>query len=177
MMDTSLLASWENFYVIIGSSAAALTGLMFVVITLISSRQVRLDDPVVGISTFSTPTVVHFAMAFFIAALASVPWHSFVHIAIAEGIVGLGGLVYMLRIHSRVGRMIAYKPDLEDWTFVSVLPFLAYATVFVGALLLARGAALALFAQAAAVLSLIAIGIHNAWDVVTYLVVDSLNSE
>ena len=29
---------WENFYVIVGSSAAALTGLMFVVITL-TARQ------------------------------------------------------------------------------------------------------------------------------------------
>ena len=31
----SPLASWQSFYVIIGSAAATLTGLMFVVITLI----------------------------------------------------------------------------------------------------------------------------------------------
>ena len=30
----SPFAAWENFYVIVGSSAAALTGLQFVVVTL-----------------------------------------------------------------------------------------------------------------------------------------------
>jgi len=34
---STLLAPWSNYYVITGSSAAALTGLMFVVITLVAS--------------------------------------------------------------------------------------------------------------------------------------------
>src|SRR6266481_3759436 len=37
----SPLATWQNFYVIIGSAAATLTGLMFVVITLIARVQDR----------------------------------------------------------------------------------------------------------------------------------------
>ena len=41
-MDASLLAGWANFYVIVGSSAGALTGLTFVVIALIrDTRRVR----------------------------------------------------------------------------------------------------------------------------------------
>jgi len=32
------LAGWENFYVIVGSSAGALIGLQFVVITLIAAK-------------------------------------------------------------------------------------------------------------------------------------------
>src|SRR2546428_14082642 len=39
----SPLATWQNFYVIIGSAAATLTGLMFVVITLIAGRRVRVS--------------------------------------------------------------------------------------------------------------------------------------
>jgi hypothetical protein len=34
----SALAGWENFYVIVGSSAGALIGLQFVVVTLIANR-------------------------------------------------------------------------------------------------------------------------------------------
>ncbi len=34
------LAGWENFYVIVGSSAGALIGLQFVVITLIAETPV-----------------------------------------------------------------------------------------------------------------------------------------
>src|SRR5437867_9387445 len=39
----SPLASWQSFYVIIGSAAATLTGLMFVVITLIAGVRVRVS--------------------------------------------------------------------------------------------------------------------------------------
>ena len=35
----SLLAAWQNFYVIVGSSAGALIGLQFVVITLIADSR------------------------------------------------------------------------------------------------------------------------------------------
>ena len=43
MLEAALspLAPWQNFYVIIGSAAAALTGLMFVVITLIMGTRAR----------------------------------------------------------------------------------------------------------------------------------------
>ena len=47
------LTAWENFYVIIGSSAAALTGLVFVVITLVAGTRERLSGD--GTATFSTP--------------------------------------------------------------------------------------------------------------------------
>src|SRR5205809_479528 len=39
MERTPLLGGWDNFYVIVGSSAAALTGLQFVVTALIADRQ------------------------------------------------------------------------------------------------------------------------------------------
>jgi hypothetical protein len=38
MMDSSPLAGWDNFYVIAGSSAAGLTGLTFIVISLAAGR-------------------------------------------------------------------------------------------------------------------------------------------
>ena len=37
----SPLTTWQNFYTIIGSAAATLTGLMFVVVTLIAQVRVR----------------------------------------------------------------------------------------------------------------------------------------
>jgi hypothetical protein len=56
-MDASMLAGWENFYVIIGSAAAGLTGITFVVIALI--RDVQRVRPT-GLRAFVTPTIVHF---------------------------------------------------------------------------------------------------------------------
>jgi hypothetical protein len=56
-MDASPLAGWDNFYVIVGSAAAGLTGLTFVVIALI--RDARNVRPT-GLRAFVTPTIVHF---------------------------------------------------------------------------------------------------------------------
>jgi hypothetical protein len=44
---------WESFYVIIGSSAAALTGLQFVVIALIAEARTRSTSR--EIAAFGTP--------------------------------------------------------------------------------------------------------------------------
>jgi hypothetical protein len=51
------LSRWENYYVIVGSAAAALIGIQFVVITLIGSLQQRTSAE--SIRAFGTPTVVH----------------------------------------------------------------------------------------------------------------------
>src|SRR5258708_35877677 len=67
----SPLTTWGNFYVIIGSSAAALTGLMFVVITLIAGARVQRSSG--SLAAFGTPTVVHFCAALLVAAILSAP--------------------------------------------------------------------------------------------------------
>jgi hypothetical protein len=61
------LAGWANFYVIIGSSAGALTGLQFVVITLIA--QARRPASRQDLRAFGTPAVVHFCAALLVSAV------------------------------------------------------------------------------------------------------------
>jgi hypothetical protein len=66
------LAGWENFYVIVGSSAGALIGLQFVVITLIADAPIaRADAQASG--AFSTPSVVHFGAVLFLSAIVTAP--------------------------------------------------------------------------------------------------------
>ncbi len=150
-----------------GSSAAALTGLVFIVVTLIREQNRRGSED--GMSTFTTPTVVHFGCALFTSAVMSAPFGSLVPIAIMLGLEGAGGLFYVGRIAIRTSRLQAYRPDAEDWTWHVVLPSVAYATLIIGAMVVHEDPALALYAPAAAVMLLIFVGIHNAWDVVTFL--------
>ena len=49
----SPVATWQNFYVIVGTAAATLTGLMFVVITLIAQLRVQVSSPRSGVAVFS----------------------------------------------------------------------------------------------------------------------------
>src|SRR5881409_3834453 len=90
---TSPLVAWESFYVIVGSSAAALTGLQFVVIALVAESE-RRDSSRETIAAFGTPTVVHFCIALLIAAIISAPWGRLSNAGLALGASGLGGLVY-----------------------------------------------------------------------------------
>ena len=165
---SEMLGAWNSFYVMVGSAAAALTGLMFVVITLVSGRN-RGQASEDGLSTFSTPTVVHFSTALLIAAVMSAPFPTLVPIAIISGLVGLGGACYAASIGIRTAKLSSYEPDLEDWTWHTCLPFVAYALLVLGACTMHPFALLSLYAPATAVILLIFIGIHNAWDVVTFL--------
>jgi hypothetical protein len=165
---SSVLTPWSNFYIMIGSAAASLTGLMFVVITLVmgTERTRKAED---GISTFSTPTVMHFGAALLVSAVLSAPWHLLLHPAILLGLLGTCGVVYLLRIMYRTKRLTAYNPDVEDWAWYSILPFVAYAVIFAGAVILPLVPAQSLFVLALGTALLIFIGIHNAWDIVTYI--------
>jgi hypothetical protein len=163
------LEGWESFYVIVGSSAAALTGLMFVVITLIADSEKPRSSRTVA--AFGTPTVVHFCVALVASATLTAPWQTLTAVAGAVGVTGASGLIYTLMVVHRARRQSEYEPVLEDWLFHAVFPFAAYAAVVIAALVLRGSPERALFAIAAAVLGLVLIGIHNAWDTVTYLAV------
>ena len=68
---TAVLMAWESFYVIVGSSAGALIGLQFVVVTIIAESRVRSSGH--ELAAFGTPTVMHFVAVLLIAAIVSRP--------------------------------------------------------------------------------------------------------
>jgi hypothetical protein len=173
-----VFTAWSNFYIITGSSAAALTGLMFVVVSLTTqSRFLRqAQDANAGFSAFSTPTVVHFCAAFFISGVLSAPWTSREPAAVLVGLTGLAGIAYVLRAIFSAARLTSYKLLLEDWVWFAILPFAAYGATVAATILLLASAPSALFVLAGATMLLIFIGIRNAWDIVTYLVVDQIKN-
>jgi hypothetical protein len=165
-----LLGKWESFYVIVGSSAGALTGLQFVVMALIADRPGRGGHK--EIAAFGTPTVVHFMAVLLIAAIISAPWEELNHAAYVIGLFGLTGIMYTAIVTRRAGRTEHYQPVLEDWIFHIVLPFLSYTLMLVASLALSSFDTPALFAIATSSLILLAVGVHNAWDTVTFLALD-----
>src|SRR5215470_4515188 len=108
------LKDWANFYVIIGSSAGALTGLQFVVLTLVAQTDaIRRSGE--SISAYGTPNVVHFCAAVLVAAILSAPWASLTKPGLAVAICGVLGVVYGGIVLRRTLRQSAYRPVLEDW--------------------------------------------------------------
>lgn len=166
----SPMVAWESFYVIVGSSAAALTGLQFVVMALIPESEVKASSNT--IAAFGTPTIVHFCVALLVSGILSAPWSSLLNASLALGVAGVGGVVYVIVVLLRARRQSDYAPVMEDWIWHTILPFVAYIALTASALMLGRGPVSSLFVTAAAALGLVFIGIHNAWDTVIFIAID-----
>jgi len=161
------LAGWENFYVIVGSSAGALIGLQFVVITLIANRPAGPGQEAAG-AAFATPTIVHFCVVLLFAGVQSAPWSRVEPVALIWGALGFAGILYELIVARRMRTQTAYAPVFEDWLFHVLLPLAGYAAIALAAFIARSNVAMALYIVGAAVLVLLFAGIHNAWDAVTY---------
>ncbi|HYL97558.1 MAG TPA: hypothetical protein VEZ90_01285 [Blastocatellia bacterium] len=165
------LAEWNNFYVITGSASGALIGLQFVVMTLIADRP-ALHKADAG-AAFATPTIVHFGVVLLLSALINVPWHQVAPVSVVWGFVGAGGIIYSVVVTLRLRLQTTYRPVSEDWLFHALLPFAGYAMILGSACVVLSRMRPALFVSGGATLLLLFIGIHNAWDAVTYHVFTS----
>jgi hypothetical protein len=163
-----LFPAWETFYIILGSAAGALTGLMFVVIALLADTGGSSEE---GVHAFATPTLVHFTGVLLLSLLIVVPWASMAQLAVAVAVFGVAGTAYMLVVWRRAARQTNYKPVLEDWLFYTAVPIAAYGTIVAGAAVLRQRETAGLFVLGVGSVLLICIGIRNAWDNVIYIAV------
>jgi hypothetical protein len=97
--------------------------------------------------------------------------------ALVLGATGLFGLLYAAIVIVRTRRQKGYTPVFEDWLWHAALPVVAYGALAIGGFELTSHEHEALFAVGAATLLLVFIGIHNAWDTVTFLVLMRVQRE
>jgi hypothetical protein len=159
------LAGWDSFFFMVGSSAAGLIGLTFIVLTLLAERPLK--GAAEAGTAFLTPTIVHFGVTLLVSALLLAPWQTIGIPAALLGIISLGGMVYVGILPLRIRKQKIYSPELEDWLFHVVLPLAAYAVLAWSSFAVSSHLPEGLFGVGAAML-LFFIGIHNAWDNVAY---------
>ena len=125
------LEGWHDFYVIVGSAAAGLTGLMFVVVSLgprvISGRGSS------GVRGFVTPTVVFFTTVLVMSAVMAIPALSLKILRAILFVGGLGALIYLVWIRGHK-QWRESQLDLLDWCWYIGLPFLSYLSIVANAL-------------------------------------------
>ncbi|HST06844.1 MAG TPA: hypothetical protein VLJ83_01650 [Gemmatimonadaceae bacterium] len=165
------VAGWDTFYVIIGSSAAALTGLMFVVISLTADVRFAPVDRNNGLDAYATPTVMHFCLVLLLAAVLTSPRQTDVTVGGGIAAVALIGLGYMVVVLLRMRRAHGYQPVAEDWIWHTILPLVAYISLAASSFFLWSGRDNWLYCVGADALLLLYVGIHNAWDTATWMAV------
>ncbi|HTB77253.1 MAG TPA: hypothetical protein VK762_28610 [Polyangiaceae bacterium] len=153
-------AGWENFFVAEVGAAAALSGLLFVAVSISLSRIVasrHLPDR-------AAETLVTFLSVLVVATLGLVPGQS--GVALGYEIGGAGLLAWIAATRRQVR---AYRdPDLEEparrWLWVRVLGTQAGSVPFVVAgVLLVRGSENALLWVAPGTIASFVSGAFNAW--------------
>jgi hypothetical protein len=165
-MDAAPLAGWDNFYVVVGSAAAGLTGITFVVIALVrDANRVRMS----GLRAYMTPTVVHFSAVLALSAFMSMPHQHPATLAVGFALGGITGLAYMIAIARGVQNQEGYEPVWEDWIWHVIAPFVSYGCLAVAAYTIWHAPQLSLYAVALASLLLLFTGIHNSWDIAVWM--------
>lgn len=172
-----LLRQWQNFYMIAGTAAATLTGLMFVVTTLIAGIDGHLSTLHAAVAAFNTPNVVHFCVVLLLAGILSAPWDAYSTLSFPLGLVGLGMFSYLIVVMRRMRRVPNYQSTLEDWSWYLGLPLLASVLLIVAAFMLLNNPALALYIVSISIMSFLLVGIRNAWDMVTFLAVERARAD
>ena len=105
------------------------------------------------------------------SAEMSAPWTSLLPVSVVAGLCGLGQLIYGGLTFFRARQQNSYEPVWEDWLWFNVLPCVMHVALVIAAVLLKTTTEVSLFVIGATALGQLFIGIHNAWDSVTYIVV------
>jgi hypothetical protein len=160
------LDAWHDFYVMVGSGAAALTGLLFVLVSL--GPHVVADRTETGVKGFISPIAVHFTAAMVTAAAMLAPDIPAPILGSLLVIGSIGGIVYMLwtRVHAQWRRN---HLSLLDLVWFVALPLLAFLITLGSGVGIALHARMAPYALATGTVMLIVIGIRNAWDIVVWM--------
>jgi hypothetical protein len=147
----------ENYFVLTGTGAVTLVGLMFVVITLGAKRAEHGDEW--QLRTFLTPTLVHFGVVFLIALLALAPEGD--SLIVPFGLIGIAGLVYSLSIAVKAARNDGLFSDA--WLFHGGIPIVCYVGMITAAWLAVNSTRRAYLALRAVSALLLLAGMRNAW--------------
>ena len=169
---TELLHAWHEFYLLIGTAAGTLIGLMFVAASISASYMTEKHQP--GIQSFYTPTVVHFASVLItcvvlLAPLAATP------LGVVLLAIGLTGLGYASFVWVRMGRRgYTSTIDLVDRFWYALSPVAGHLLLVAAAvMLLLVGEDYSLDVLAAAIVLLLLAALRNAWDITAWAVTRS----
>lgn len=160
---------WNNFYYLIGSAAAGLIGLMFVVVTLTAGgdreRSLR------GAAIYLTPTIVHFAAVFSISAVTLAPGVLPPEAEALMVLIALAGLACCLRSAHGILRPAEgfSAPHWSDFWLYAGAPAGLYAFLTLAAVGVGEHWPWSPKAMAAILLVLVLVAIRNAWDTITWI--------
>ena len=168
------LRDWHDFYILIGTAAATLVGLMFVAASVGASYFTAEQE--VQARSFLTPTVVHFSVVLLSCLAGMAPLLTATSLGALVATGGAVGIGHSCRVALRLRRRgIFQRIDLADRSCYILIPMAIYATFIATGVVLPTRPVLGLGMLAAALVALLMLGIRNAWDMTVWIVLHTPN--
>jgi hypothetical protein len=164
-----MFEGWENYYLSLGPSAAALIGLMFVVVTLTAGRDRHEVER--GKHLYTSPIVWNLGVVLVLSGAACAPTMTPRLYGVAGGGLAVLGLGMCIRNAIGIARVpiSGEENNLFDVWWYGIVPGLVYVGLGAAAGMILLGSRWGVSATAAALMGLLLVSIHGEWDLVTYL--------
>jgi hypothetical protein len=161
-----MFEGWMDFFLMAGSAAAVLIGLIFVVISLMQDRS--RSTVLAGSRLYMGPIVLGVSFVLVLSAAALTPGMSTGWFAFISGALALWGLVRGLM--SIVGiRRLSGDVHWTDLWFYGVMPSALYVALGAVALAFWREWDWAGYGFAATLMAGLLLAIRNEWDLITWI--------
>lgn len=164
---TDALAPWHEFYSLLGEASATMVALLFVAASL--GAGVFSGDRPAPLRVFLSASVVNFSLVLATCLIVLAPvrdWALLGTMIVASGLCGL--LHSSMAYRDTVRDGLVARIDLEDRVWYLLLPFLGYLALITSGVTLALRLDLGCTAVATSTGMLLAVAIHNAWDITVW---------
>lgn len=159
-----MLDGWHEFYILLGTAAAALVALLFVAASIGAGYLSNTRGSPTRI--YTSPIVFHYTYVLFLSLVALIPINTDWSLAAIIGITAAVALVYSCFIFARVMRGVAV--DLDDRLGYGAGPLAAYAAALAAAVLAFERSAIGPPLLAGALILLLLVNIRNTWDLTLF---------
>lgn len=165
-----MFRDWSDFYLLAGSAAALLIGLVFVVVTLMSDRP--RSSVLYGSKVYMGPVVLHMTFVLVLSAAALAPGLETRHYAVIAGVIGAWGLARGIYSIMSLLRLQTDGNSEVHWTdtwYYGFMPSVVYIAMGAVAVAFWIGIDWAPYALAAVIAGLTLLSIRDEYDLVTWL--------
>jgi hypothetical protein len=163
------LQPWQDFFMLLGTAAATLTGLMFVALTFGSTLLTR--DTTQLARAFLDPIYRHFGQVLLTACVVMMPVLAPTFLAALLILVGVLRLINLRGVFRQYREAQRIHRDVEasDWTLQIAIPVVCHLGLVATGVAFAMHARGAIVSLAVVTLVVLGIGIQGAWDLVEWM--------
>jgi hypothetical protein len=159
---------WGSFYLLVGSAAATLVGLLFVALSLAATLLPDLADPESATRVFVTPSLIYFIYVLVLACLTNFAIMNQIVFSAIIGATSIAGLLFVVPRGRALKGNNAQVPA-DDRLWYAALPALSYVLLLAGAIALFFSSDAGLTLLAVASTFFLLAGIRNAWDLMLWI--------